>query len=172
MDRSVPASFRQVAESRFGDEVDLIFITVSHPNILEPIRVVCDTKDFIYGGEKFIGFFINDIQLLTDDDQPPKAQLVIQNVDPIIGETIRVMPNAARLKIELLSSEDFDLTTDPRVEKDSEDTEVVYTADKLFLTNVKVDVLQISAEIVGWDYLQRVWPGQHVTKDLLPGAFR
>lgn len=169
MPRTIPTTFRQAAEAQYNDEVNLCFLTISHPFLAEPVRVVWDTKDFIFGGERFIGFPF-DIELLTDDDQPPRAKLSIQNIDPRIGDTIRSLPSAPRLKLELLSSADFDLNTDPRVE--IEDATVVYRADKMFLTNVSVDVLTVSGDIVGWDYLQRVWPGRRATQSLLPGLFR
>lgn len=169
MPRNVSLSFRHAAESNFSEEVDLVFLTISHPNLIEPIQVVWDTEDFVYGGDTFIGFPF-DISLLSDDDQPPKATLTIQNVDPRIGDTIRKLRTAPRLKIELLSSTDFDLTVEPRVEIGTPN--VVYMADKLFLTNVRVDPIAVSGDIVGWDYLQRVWPGVRARQDIFPGLFR
>lgn len=172
MTRNVTSVFRLSAEASFADEVDLCFLTISHPTLLEPIRINSDTKDFIYGGETFTGFPF-DFELLTDDEQPPTARLAIQNVDPRIGDTIRSLSAAARLKIELLSSADFNTAVDPRTEiGGSPGTTVVYSADKLFLTNVTVDIMTISGTIQGWDYLQRVWPGQRATQASFPGLFR
>lgn len=169
MPRTVTNSFRRSIESRNAEDVDLCFITITHDLLVDPIRVVWDTVDFTYGGNTFTGFPF-DIELLTDDDQPPKAQLVIQNVDQIIGKTIRGLKTAPRLKIELLSSLDFDLTSDPRAPIST--PSVAYSADKLFLRNVEVNVMQVTADIVGWDNLQRVWPGVRATQDLLPALFR
>jgi Domain of unknown function (DUF1833) len=169
MPRSVPVSFRNAAEASFSGEVDLVFLTISHGDLSTPIRVVWDTKDFIYGGITFTGFPF-DITLLTDEDSPPKAQLSIQNVDSRIGETVRGLTSAPRLKIELLSSTDFDLTVDPRTEIGS--ATAVYVADRLFLANVKVDIMIVQADIVGWDYVQRTWPGPRATQAIFPGLFR
>ena len=160
--RNVTLSFRKAAESQFNDDVDLCFLTISHPQLITPIRVVWDAVDFIYGGNTYIGFPF-DITLLSDDENPPKAVLAIQNVDQVIGETVR-------LRIDLLSSVDFDLTVKPRTEVGT--ATLIYRADKLFLTNVKLDVLQIQADIVGWNYLQRVWPGVRARQDIFPGLFR
>lgn len=170
MPRTLSVSFRRSAEANYADEVDLCFITISHPLLIDPIRCVWDSKDFVYGGNTYTGFPF-DITLLSDDEQPPKATLTIQNVDPRIGDTIRQLSTAPRLKIELLSSKDFNLTADPRTANSSPEPEVVYSADRLFLTNVKIDVISVSAEIVGWDYLQRVWPGVRARQDIFPGLF-
>jgi uncharacterized protein DUF1833 len=169
MPRNISLSFRRTAEAQFNDEVDLCFLTISHPTLLQPVRVVWDTKYFVFGGNTFIGFPF-DITLLSDDETPPTARLSIQNVDPRIGDTIRLLQSPPRLKIELLSSADFDLTVDPRTEVGS--ATVVYSADKLFLINVSVDVMVITGNIVGWDYLQRVWPGPRAMQTIFPGLFR
>jgi hypothetical protein len=171
--RNITASFRYIAESNFVDDVDLVFLTISHPLLLEPIRVVLDDKDFIFGGETYTGFPF-DIEILSDDEKPPTARLAIQNVDSRIGEAIRSLITPPRLKIQLLSSSDFDLSLDPREEwgGGSPGATAVYTADKLFLTNVQVDVLTVAGNIEGWDYLQRVWPGVRAQQDIFPGLFR
>lgn len=171
MTRSVTTSFRRSAEASFADEVDLVFLTISHPTLGEPIRVVWDTEDFVYGGATFTGYPF-DIELLTDEEKPPTAKLQIQNVDPRIGDTIRTLTTPPRLKIELLSSADFNLTVNPRMEILSPAPNVVYSADQLFLVNVSVDVMMVSGDIVGWDYIQRVWPGKRATQGYFPGLFR
>jgi hypothetical protein len=55
MTRNVTQSFRISSEGRFSDEVDLIFLRISHASI-STVRVVNDTKDFILGGTTSIGF--------------------------------------------------------------------------------------------------------------------
>ncbi len=169
MTRNVTASFRRSVEANFADEVDLCFLTISHPTMYEPIRVVWDTKDFVYSGNTFVGFPF-DLQILSDDETPPTARLSIQNVDPRIGDTIRSLTTPPRLKIELMSSADFNLTVDPRVQLVT--PTVIYSADKLFLTNVTVDAMFVSGTIQGWNYLQRVWPGQRAMQSSFPGLFR
>src|SRR4030095_6243050 len=99
---TVSTSFRLHAEANFSEEVDLCFLTITHPDITA-VRVVWDTKDFIYNGFTWIGFPF-DITLRTDDEKPPKATLTIQNVDSQIGETIRTLVTPPRLKLELLLS--------------------------------------------------------------------
>lgn len=169
MPRTISTGFRHSTQAPFADEVALIFCTITHPLISDPIRVVNDTVDFTYGGSSFIGFPF-DITIMSDDDQPPTAKLEFQNVDTAIGLAIQTLRSAPRLKLELLSSQDFNLTVRPRTPIGSPAAE--YVADKLFLSNVSVDAMIISAEIVGWDYLQRTWPGRRATQNILPGLFR
>jgi hypothetical protein len=169
MPRSISSGYRLSTHSVFSDDVDLIFLTISHDTLLDPLRVVRDTKDYVYDGETWTGFPF-EISILSDTDEAPSATLEIQNVDLIIGETIHNLMTPPRLKLELLSSDDFDLTVDPRVEIGTPSPE--YVADKLFLANVRLDALTVSGEIVGWDYVQRTWPGIRATQNRLPGLFR
>ena len=173
MPRNITVSIRKELEAQFSPEADLLFLTLTHTLLSEPVRVVNDTKDFVYDGNTFTGFPF-DIQILSDDESPPKAQIAIQNIDSRIGETIRGLRTPVRMKLELLSSVDFDLSVDPRVELGggSPGATVLYSFDKAFLVNCKVDFLTVTGDIMGWDYQQRVWPGRRATQDRFPGLFR
>lgn len=168
MPRAISTGFRHSTQAAFSDDVDLIFATISHP-LADTIRVVNDTVDFTYGGENWIGFPF-EITILSDDDSPPTAKLSFQNVDKVIGSLIQDLSSALRLKLEVLSSADFNLDVRPRTPKGTPHVE--YVADKLFLSNFAVDALTVTASIVGWDYLQRTWPGRRATQNRLPGLFR
>jgi hypothetical protein len=169
MARTISLSFRRSVESQRQEEANLIFATLSHPLLIEPVRVVSDIKNYVRDGATWTGFPF-DIQILSDDDNPPKATIEIQNVDRRIGETIRPLQTPPRLKIELLHSDDFDLSADPRTAIGTPSVE--YVADHLFLSNVKIDAMTVSADIVGWDYTQLTWPAPRATQNRLPGLFR
>ncbi len=169
MPRSPSLSFRQAASSQQTSEVDLIFVTITHPLLVPPIRVVNDAKSFVYGGNTFIGFPF-DIILLSDDDNAPKAaQISFQNIDSQIGDTIRQLNQAPRVRIELLHSSDFDLTVDPRTPLGTPSS--LLMGDKLFLVNTKVDVQTVSGDFSGYDFSQRAWPGDRATQTTFPGLF-
>lgn len=104
--RSITLGYRKHLESILTDEIDLCFLTITHAKLAEPIRVVWDTKDFSYGGNTFIGFPF-EITILSDDENPPSARLAIQNIDPRITDVLRGLGAPLRIKIELLSSEEF-----------------------------------------------------------------
>lgn len=66
----------------------------------------------------------------------------------------------------------FSMPLGPYVPSYADNPDIIYSADKLFLVNVSVDVMQITGNIVGWDYLQRVWPGPRAMQSVFPGLFR
>lgn len=167
--RNITASFRKAAESQFGPDANLCFLTLTHPLVVDAIRVVWDGANFTYGGKAFTGFEF-DITLLSDDENPPKASLGIQNADQAIVEVVRSLATPPRIKIELLSSVDFDLSVTPRVPIGT--PTVIYSVAHLFLINVGGDVLELTGDLMGWDYLQRVWPGPRALQRDFPGLFR
>lgn len=113
MPRNIEVSFRREIEAGNAKEVNLAFVTISHASLDDPIRVVWDVKDYVWGGLRYIGFPF-DMQILSDEEGPPKAQLSIQNIDPRIGDTIRGLPTPPKVSLLLLSSADFDTNNDPR----------------------------------------------------------
>jgi hypothetical protein len=169
MPRTISTGFRYSTHALHSEVVNLLFLTISHDELEDVLRFVNDTRDYVRGGVTWTGFPFQ-IELLSDNETPPTATLEIQNVDTIIGETIHGLRSAPRLKLELLSSEDFNLDVDPRTEIGT--AAVEWAGDKLYLTNVKLDALTVSGTLSGWDYMQRTWPGVRATQNRLPGLFR
>jgi len=167
--REVSTSLRAGFEAPASADVPLIFLTIGHPNLSDDIRVVGDVRDFVRDG-KLYQHAPFEIELLTDDERPPRGKLSIQNVDRQIGEAVRLIGTAPTAKIELLSSVDFDLTQDPRVALGTPVIE--YEAAYLRLRNIAVDALQVTADIMSFDYSQEPWPAIRATKSRLPGLFR
>lgn len=182
MERTITQAYRDSVESRFSADVDLVFITISHKDLIEPIRLVNDTVDYYWTDgvalpmdyhtlNRWIGFPF-EIKLLTDDDNTPEATLQVQNVDRRIGETIRGLRSPPTLKVELLASFDFDLTTEVDERFPLAIPTVEYRADALQLTDVQGDSTKVSGKIIGWNNTQRVWPGYRATADRTPGLYR
>lgn len=108
MTRTLSTSFRQATEALFSNVAQIVFLTITHDDLVDPIYVVNNTQDMIRNdtGQVFIGFPF-DIQILSDDEQSPQAQLAIQNVDSGIGAAIRDLVTPPRLKIEIVQSSDY-----------------------------------------------------------------
>ena len=168
-ERTIPASVVASLNDQETSGFELLFLTITHRSLPEPLRVVSDPKPFVLGGNEYVGFLFN-ITLLSDDDRPPEAQLTIQNVDRRIARVLRDIVDPPQLKLEVIWSDQFTLTVDPRTEIGTASR--IYVADHCFLTDVEVDAMQISGTIRSWDYTRELWPGRMATSDILPGLFR
>ena len=169
IERTVPAGVRREIDREESAEQLLAFLTITHPFLSTPIRVVSDPVDFVLGGNTFDGFEFN-IQILTDNDNSPFAQLSIQNVDRRIGEVLRGMDNPANLLLQVIAGSEFNLTVDPRTEIAT--AAVTYSADQLHLIGVDGDVLFITGRLMVRDYSKEIWPGVMATQDRFPGLYR
>lgn len=169
MARTLSGALKRLLLTQMTGAGIIAFLTIDHDNLAEPIRVACDGVNYVRDGETFTGFPFK-FGLLTDDENPPKAQIEIQNADRKIGDALRSLTSPARLTLELLSADEFDQTVKPRVALGTPPIE--YEASNLFLVNVSVNAMTITGDVVSWDYTQDSWPARRATQDRFPGLFR
>ena len=174
IERTIPQSVRREIDRQESPEFYLTFLTITHRVLVEPIRVVSDPKSFVLAdaGATDRTYLPYDfaIQILSDSEGMPVAQLTIQNIDRRIGKAIQEATEPARILIEVCAASEFDLTVDPRVETTT--AERFYTADQLILHGVECNPMQLTGSIRSWDYTQELWPGMRATQDRFPGLFR
>lgn len=166
--RTLSDDFRDAIESSRGSNSFIFFATITHRLLTESIFVNSDVVDYVYNGNKFVGCAFA-ITLLTDDEQPPKAQVAIENVDESIGNAIIELPDSPTIKIELMVKSDFD----DGIPRQAIGTPTVeYSAPYLRLRNVNCDVMSLTGELAGYDFTTEQWPRIRSTADNLPGLDR
>ncbi len=168
VERTVPAGVRREVDRPESAEVYLPFLTITHPEISDAIRVVANPVDIILGGETFTGFRFS-ITVVTDTDRAPEARFKIQNVDLIIGNALRGLDSPATIKMELIAGSEFDQTVDPHTEIAT--AARIRTANQLRLVDVDGDALFITGKLQTRDYSREVWPGNAI-QEAFPGLFR
>lgn len=169
MSRTIPAPVRAGLEREASPDALLAFLTITHANLAEPIRVVSDVIDYVWDGNTFIGLPF-EVTAVTDEDGPPSTQIRIQNTDRRIGAAIRSTPERAVVRLDVLSSADFDLSQEPRVATGT--PAVVYGFRYFELIDVSADVVEITARVFLRDFAQEQWPGISATQSRCPGLFR
>jgi len=166
--RTISATFRDEIESTNGQDVVIIFATITHPALAVPICVNSDVADYVYNGNTYFGTGIS-ISFVSDDDNPPQAKVTVPNVDRRIGEAVLAMTDAAQIKLELLVKSDFDNST-PRNPIGTPAPE--YVAQLMFLRNVQFDAMQFTADILSYDITTEPWPAIRTTPAVTPALFR
>lgn len=165
--RTVTPGFRTTLESSSASDLGIIFATITHPDLESALTVNSDIADYILGGVTFLGTAFS-AALLTDDDQPPKATVSIQNVDRAIGEAVQLLSTSPKIKLEIYARSDFDNST-PRNPVGT--PSVQYSASGLFLTNITCDALGFTADLTTYDIASEPWPAIRSTVDRLPALF-
>lgn len=166
--RDIPATARTAYDEQESEVFPIVFLTIRHPTLMQPIRVVSDPEYFMLGGHEYIGFTF-DITILSDTEAPPISRLSIQNVDRIIGRTVLRATDTIRMDMLIINSDQFDLTATPRVPLG--DPEYVYRARQLHLTDVDGDTIRLSGTLRTWNYTQETWPAQRATENRTPGLY-
>jgi hypothetical protein len=168
MSRASALPVRDDLESVASPHALLAFLTLTHPRLAEPIRVVSDVFDYIWAGETYIGLPFG-FQILSDNEGPPSTQIRIQNVDRRIGQALRTVPDRATVRVDVLSSADFDLSVDPRTEVGT--PAAIYAFRHFELVDVEVNAVEITGRVFLRDYAQEPW-GRSATQSRCPGLFR
>jgi hypothetical protein len=168
--RFLPAAVQRELERQETQETLLVFLTIFHRSLFEPIRVVSDAVNYVLDGNTYIGFEF-EINLLSDSEGMPRARLTVQNVDKKIGRAIIASVDPVRLNIEVIAASNFDLTAEPRTELDAGNTPRIYTAKYLRLADVEGDELQLTGTIRSWDYMQEQFPAVRATEDRFPALY-
>jgi len=147
----------------------LPFAVVSHDNLPEPLRFVSDPLDFVLDGETYLGCPFS-IRLLSDNDKTPVATLVVNSVTRKMSSLLKQVKGRVKLKLELRSTADFDLSVVPRVSVGT--VQPLYSFNHFELIDITCNPIQVTAKVILRDYSQEPWPGQRATQSRCPGLFR
>ena len=152
-----PTSLRALLAQETG-EVMVMLATLAHPNWLNPVYVCSDILPVISNGRYFIGWRF-DIQFPSDNTgELPRAQAVIDNVDPIIGQQIQAIAGLSPIQvtIEIIRHATPDVI------------EVAY--ENLKLRGVKVDDTSITGTLTYEDILNEPLTAT-ISPSTVPGVF-
>lgn len=135
-------NYRSSLQNVTSDTAFFFLLTITTPD--EVIRVVNNWENIQSRGEIFYAYPFS-LSLPTETgDRQPVVDLTIDNVDQRLTESIRKFATAPSVKIELVSTIDFDIP-----EK---------TIDFLKVSNVEYDVMQIRFTLQPDNMLARKFP--------------
>ena len=166
--RSIPAAVMADLQNPSGVDALLWFLTLTHENLSEPIRLVSDQFDYVVDGDFYQGVVFGG-RALTDTDETPSSELTVPNVDKRIGQSLQQATGRARVEMRVLSSAEFDLTQEPRVAIVAHNT--LYRFTQFHLAEVQVTAAEAVARLILADYSQEPWPVVRATADRTPGLF-
>lgn len=170
MPRSISTSLRRALEEPRSQEYVAILLEITHPQLINTIRIANDVVDYEYAGNYYIGFPF-EIDLVGDNARTPRGQLRIQNVDRRIGEAVLELVTPPGLSIMLFAQSDFHDTEsgNDRLRVAISGIVPEYEAHHLVFGNVGGDATAISGDIISYDMSNEPWPGIRTTAERLPG---
>lgn len=144
MSRTLSGNALAALFSQETDEAFFILITITHPDLPDPLRVCNDAVPIVSRGETFVNYVFEFTLPSDEDGSPPQAQISIDNVDKVIVDTLRSIATPATFLIEIIRSSDLDTV------------EVVY--EGLSMRAVKGDVFKISGDLIIEDIAVEPYP--------------
>jgi hypothetical protein len=170
MTRTIPTVLqRSLEQSSSGDPI-LIFVEVTHPSLVQTIRLVRDGVDYVMDGETWARSWF-EIDWLTDEESPPQAKFRFPNVDRAAITMLEKVDTPVRVALHVVSASYFDLGTDPRVARNGVTVEKAMTASGLFFTEVTADQVQVEGTLRSYDYRQEPWPVTRAIQSLTPALY-
>lgn len=164
--RSVSDAFRQALYAQESDEVAVCLITVTHPELADPIRLSTDpttmlsTDPLLYGtksrGDDYSFVPIN-VMIPEEGEEAPVAALEIDNTDLGLITAIRSVTQAASVKIEIV------LASDP------DTVEIEYPA--MMVSHVDYDAQTIRFSLAIDSLATEPFPGTAYIPSMFPSLF-
>jgi|GEM_PF-1663340 len=169
MSRIVPSIARRSHERSSSPDADLMFMEVTHRASADVIRLVIDGVDYKIGDDIWHKSFF-EYELVTDTEDPPTTRVRFANVDrKSVGLLTRVV-DPARVRLMVITSAYFDLSTDPRTVKAGYTIQPTYEARSLDLIDVTINDITVEGTLKSRDLRQEVYPNLRAIKSRLPGA--
>jgi hypothetical protein len=139
------------------DEVFVVLITISHPELSTLLRVCSDAINTTSRSNVFYAYPF-DIALPSDEEgAPPQAQITIDNVSQEITNAIRAISSPADFLLEVVRAAAPDTV------------EVSWRNFKL--RNIKGDAAQISGDLTVDDTTREPFPAYTFSPSEFPGLF-
>lgn len=140
------------------DDVWLVLLTITHPDITDPIRVVNNVVNVTSRGDEFIAYAFDLILPDSRDESPPRARLSIDNVSTDISAAIRSMTQTPpSVTIEVIRAA-------------APDT-VERTFDFFKMRNIKWDAGKVSGDLTVEDFMSEPYPALVFSPAYFPGLF-
>lgn len=151
------SSFIEAVVSQNTDEVFLFLLTLSHPDLVNPIRVVNNTENISSNGNVYTAFPFNLVLPQDDGESLPQVVITLSNVSLEFIDEIRGLNSALDVKLEIV------LASSPGTVEMSIDGMKTYT--------ISYDVQSIQATCQIEDVLNMSFPNELYLPSNFPGLF-
>lgn len=152
------ANFIDAVVNQNTDEVFLFLITLSHDDLLNPIRVVNNVENINSRGMEFTAFPFDLILPQDDGDTLPQVIISLSNVDLSLVDEIRSLNSSLDVTLEIV------LASNPSY--------VEMSIEGMKTISVQYDAQKIEATCQIEDVLNLVFPKDSYLPSNFPGLFQ
>ena len=157
MSRTVSATLRSAVFAQETSEVFIVLLTLSHPDLAEPIRVSTDAVDTVSRSNTFLSFPFELVLPDDDENSSPRATLSIDNIDRQVVLAMRSISSAPTVLMEIILASDTDT-----VEASFPDFK---------LENITYDDLKLTGDLTLEEFILEPYPSGTFTPADFPSMF-
>jgi len=157
MSRNLSTAAKLATFSQETDVAFFILLTISHPDIITPIRVVNNTENITSNGNVFLRYPFQITLPFEREDSLPTVKLVIDNIDRQIVTAVRNLSSPPTITLEVVTSNNFD---------------VVEVGPFIFtMRSASYDSITVEGVLEFESILDQPYPAETVTPANFPGSF-
>lgn len=144
--------------SREGGEEAVALLTIDHPDLDAPMRLCRNSvgDDIVSNGDTYTAAPF-DIQWVQDNDEAPKVQVSIVNVDRAAWQGLETITEPATCDLAIIYPSDPD--------------ELIMPLTGMELRNARGDAIFVQAELSHFSWAAEPFPSLRVTPQFFPGLF-
>jgi hypothetical protein len=109
MSRNISNTARIAINAPQTDQVFLVILTIDHPDLSSPMRVVNNKQSVISNGETYIATAFSFIPPAQEDGVISNSQLSIDNVDRLMVQVIRTISSPADISASIILADSPDV---------------------------------------------------------------
>ncbi len=156
MSTTMPDSWWEQSSQQFVEDLGLLLVTLTHADLLEPVRVASNLTDVVSRGQTFVAWPLMP-RLPSSGETAKRGGLRIANVDRAIGRTVLSLKGRIACSFEIVSRADPD--------------DVLYDHHGLYLTGIRTEGPWIVADAVGQGSHGKAFPKSSANPEVAPGTF-
>lgn len=157
MPRTLSSLAKQALFAQETGEVFLALLTISHPELLQPLRFVNNTQAIVSRGQNYTAWPFEIVLPGDQEAKPPVMTLKIDNVDREIVKTIRALTTPPTITLEII------LASQP------DTVEASFTG--FTLRNTNYDALVVEGELRLEETISEPFPAGTFNPNTTPGLF-
>lgn len=157
MSRNISEAARAALYAPETNEAFIVLLTIGHADMEEPLRVCNNTAAVTSRGETYIAYPFELTLPDDEDNRPPRARLVIDNVDRQIVQTVRQLVSSPSVTIEIIRAAAPDV--------------VEATFQDFRFTNISYDSHVVEGDLTVEDFTAEPYPAASFSPSLFPGLF-
>lgn len=156
MSRPLSTNLKKAIRLMTTDEDMHCLLSIGERTLEEPIYIVSDTVNVTSNGQEFIACPF-EFSLPQEDEQVPKSQIRLQNVDQRIGMALELIYDPLTIRMQVI------LRSNPNV------VEIDYDFMEMF--DISISATFVEASIGVRSLSSTTYPNVKAKKSLFPGLF-